>query len=104
MATDTSLIEATSQFTKLLRSGYERALFAKMVERSDRDADYAKRLSFWLKRGSTLRLRELVEPLATTGRASVLPTSLTVWTRLARIGRQHERPLQKPPERHNLPR
>jgi hypothetical protein len=62
MATDTSLIEATSQFTKLLRSGYERALFAKMVERSDRDADYAKRLSFWLKRGSTLRLRELVEP------------------------------------------
>lgn len=50
-------------FNEKLRSGYERALFAKMVERAERDAAYSERMSSWLGgRGKTLALRELAEP------------------------------------------
>lgn len=54
--------EAVRSFRGNLRSGYELALFAKMEERADHDLEYAAALALWLKRGSTLRLRDLAEP------------------------------------------
>jgi len=54
--------DAEKAFYDRIGSGYDRALFATMMERADHDSAYAGELAVWLKRGSTLRLRDLVKP------------------------------------------
>ena len=56
------LHDASTAFRFHLRSGFERALFAKMEEEADACPQYAARLLEWLLNGSTLELRELARP------------------------------------------
>lgn len=55
-------LAATGNLERRLHSGYERALFAKMVERAEAAPEYKEQLVFWLSKGSTLLLRDLSKP------------------------------------------
>lgn len=57
-----AVIMNEARFYRAIPQGRDRALFAKMQERADADVEYRAQLSTWLRRGSTLELRDLAAP------------------------------------------